>query len=71
MYLRAGKHSGNVTGHEATGLGFESLWGQIKSAVRGSDGICKYLPDLTLYLMLIMRAFVSVCVNKLRHCMAI
>ena len=33
-------------------------------AVRGSDGICKYLPDFSLYLMLIMRAFVvSVCIN--------
>ena len=33
-------------------------------AVRGSDWISKYLPDFSLYLMLIMRLFVvSVCIN--------
>jgi len=53
---------------EARGVGFESRWLQIisekKSAVRGSDGICKYLPYFSLYLMLIMCAFVvSVCIN--------
>ena len=48
---------------EATGLGFESRWRQIIS-VRSSDGISKYLPYFSSYLMLIMRAFVvSVCIN--------
>jgi len=48
----------------ARGLGFESRWRQIIS-VRGSNGICKYLPYFSSYLMLIMRAFVvSVCINQ-------
>ena len=47
----------------ARGPGFVSRWRQIIS-VRGSDGICKYLPYFSSYLMLIMRAFVvSVCIN--------
>ena len=48
---------------EATGLRFESRWRQIIS-VRGSDGIRKYLPYFSSYLMLIMRELVvSVCIN--------
>jgi len=47
----------------ARGPGFESRWRLIIS-VRGIDGICKYLPYFSSYLMLIMRAFVvSVCIN--------
>jgi len=33
-------------------------------SVRISDEICKFLPDFSLYLMLIVRVFVvSVCIN--------
>jgi len=43
--------------NEARGLWFESRWRQIIS-VRGSDGICKYLPYFSSYLMIANQRYV-------------